>query len=49
MFAVKHNTTPPYHSRSKGLAERFGDTLKRTLRKLSKKVTDKAVQFYNKP
>ena len=33
VFAIKHITTPPFHPRSNGFAERFVNTLKRALKK----------------
>ena len=46
MFRVKHITTPPYHPRSNGLAERFVDTLKRALKKSIGTPTEKALQQF---
>ena len=34
IFQIKHITTPQYHPRSNGQAERFVDTLKRALQKI---------------
>ena len=45
-FQVNHITTPPYHPRSNGLAERFVDTLKRALKKAKGTPTDKALQQF---
>ena len=44
-FQVNHITTPSYHSRSNGLAERFVDMLKHALKK-AKGTTDKALQQF---
>ena len=43
---IKHLTTPRYHPRSNGQAERFVDTLKRALKKASGTPTDKALQQF---
>ena len=45
-FQIKHITTPPYHPRSNGLTERFVDTLKRVLKKVSGTPTEKAWQQF---
>ena len=45
-FQVDHITTPPYHPRSNGQAERFVDTLKRALKKARGTPTDKALQQF---
>ena len=46
IFKIKHITTPQYHPRSNGQAERFVDTLKRALKKASGTPTDKALQQF---
>ena len=46
IFQIKHITTPQYHPRSNGLAERFAGTLKRALKKASGTPTDKALQQF---
>ena len=46
IFQIKHITTPRYHPRSNGQAERFIDTLKRALKKASGTPTDKAQQQF---
>ena len=46
IFQIKHITTPQYHPRSNGQAERFVDTLKRALKKASCTQTDKARQQF---
>ena len=46
IFLIKHITTPRYHLRSNGQAERFVDTLKRALKKASGIPTDKALQQF---
>ena len=46
IFQIKHITTPQYHPRSNGQAERFVDTLKRALKKASGTPTDKALQQF---
>ena len=45
-FQMKHITTPPYHTRSNGLVERFVDTLKRALKKASGTPSEKALQQF---
>ena len=47
-FQVKHVTTPQYHPRSNGQAERFVDTLKRALKKAQGTPTDRALQKFLK-
>ena len=42
-FLIKHITTPSYHPRSNGQAERFVDILKRALRKACGTPTEKAL------
>ena len=42
-YQVKHITTPQYHPRSNGQAEKFVDTLKRTLKKAQGTPTDRAL------
>ena len=44
IFQIKHITTPQYHPRSNGQAERFADTLKRALKKASRTPTEKVIQ-----
>ena len=46
IFQIKHITTPQYHPRSNGQAERFVDTLKWALKKASGTPTDKALQQF---
>ena len=46
IFQIKHITTPQYHPRSNGQAERFADMLKRALKKASGTPTDKALQQF---
>ena len=46
IFQIKHITTPQYHPTSNGQAERFGDALKRALKKASGTPTDKALQQF---
>ena len=43
-YPVKYITTPQYHPRSNGQAERFVNTLKRALRKAQRMPTDRALQ-----
>ena len=45
-FQVKHITTPAYHPRSNGMAERFVDTMKRSLKKARGTPTEKALQQF---
>ena len=45
-FQIKHISTPPFHPRSNGLAERFVDTLKRALKKVSGTPSKKALQQF---
>ena len=45
-FQVNHITTPPYHPRSNGWAERFVDTLKHALKKAKSTPTDKTLQQF---
>ena len=46
IFQIKHITTPQCHPRSNGQAERFVDTLKRALKKVSGSPMDKALQQF---
>ena len=46
IFQIKHITTPHYHPRSNGQVERFVDTLKRALKKVSGTPTDKTLQQF---
>ena len=46
IFQIKHITTPQYHPRSNGQAERFVDTLKRAVKKASGTPTEKALQQF---
>ena len=46
IFQINHITTPQYHPRSNGQAERFVDTLKRALKKASGTPTDKALRQF---
>ena len=46
IFQTKHITTPQYHPKSNSQAERFVDTLNRTLKKASGTPTDKALQQF---
>ena len=46
IIQIKHITTPQYHSRSNGQAERFVDTLKRAPQIASGTPTDKALQQF---
>ena len=43
---IKHITSPQYHPKSNGQAERFADKLKRALEKASGTPTDKALQQF---
>ena len=45
-FQIKHITTPQYHPRSNGQAERFVDTLKRALKKAYSSPTEKSLQQF---
>ena len=46
VFQVDHITTPTYHPKSKGQAERFMDTLKRALKKAKDTPSGKALQQF---
>ena len=46
IFQIKYITTPQYHPRSNGQAERFVDTLKRAIKKASGTPTVKALQQF---
>ena len=45
-YQVKHITSPQYHPRSNGQAEKFVDTLKRALKKAQGTLTDRALQQF---
>ena len=45
-FQIKHITTPPYHPRSNGLAERSVGTLERALKKAPRTPSKKALQQF---
>ena len=45
-YQIKHITSPQYHPRSNGQAERFVDTLKRALKKAYGSPTEKSLQQF---